>query len=361
MNVWRIRWRHAWLATGIAIAAPIVHAQSSLTLYGIADAGVLYTSRSTGTTARQFSFADGGWSSDILGFRGAEDLGGQLQAQFDLQSGYGLGAGGFKFSNGGLFGRQSWVGLASDRYGTVKAGMQFSPFFLAIAATDPRGFAQVGSGLITYADNFSQTGVFSGNSVSYASPLLGGLQASASYTFGGVPGDFANGRQYSGRVQYTLSGFVLNVAILKSEGGNGAGVPPATNLPAWGRTIGVSYTFGGLTARASFTSYKRGGLQELGNTNVYAAGLSYLPVPEWLISGGVWVSRDRNNDANNSVLASAGAQYLLSKRSSLYAQLAWVNNHGVMGTGLAVSGTNNLAGLPAGPAVAANIGMKHTF
>ncbi|MGU7783289.1 porin [Burkholderia sp. PU8-34] len=353
--------RVACFATSIAGLGTVAHAQSSLTIYGITDASILYSSHSTGTKAKQFSFADGGWSPDIFGLKGSEDLGGGLKAQFDLQSGIGLGTGAFKFSNGGMFGRQAWVGVSSNNIGTVKAGLQFSPFFQSISGTDPRGFAQFASGLIAYADNIGQTGVFSSNTVSYTSPSIAGVQVSGAYALGGVAGEFANGRQYSGRLLYDMNGLQINAAFLKSEGGNNPSVPAATNLPVWGRMVGASYTIGSLTMRAAFMSFKRGNQHVLGNTNVYGAGGWYYLTPFWLANAGVWFSRDQNNGANHSILAGVGMQYLLSKRTSLYTQVGWVRNHGVMGTGLAVSGTNNIAGLPAGTAEAVNIGIKHTF
>ncbi|CAE6797956.1 Outer membrane porin protein 32 [Paraburkholderia aspalathi] len=116
--------------------AQSAHAQSSVTLYGIVDGSILYTNKTLNATTgqnagRQYSFTDSGLSGSRFGLRGAEDLGGSMRAIFELESGISIANGAFSNSNGNAFGRQAWVGVDS-RYGTVKAGLQFSPFFLVL-------------------------------------------------------------------------------------------------------------------------------------------------------------------------------------------------------------------------------------
>ncbi|MCM3060955.1 porin, partial [Bacillus subtilis] len=106
----------------------IAHAQSNVTLYGVVDAGVMYTSRTfdAGTGAsgpHQVSATDGGISGSHFGITGAEDLGAGTKAIFTLESGFTTNNGALGNSNGNLFGRQAFVGL-SGHFGTVKAGLQ---------------------------------------------------------------------------------------------------------------------------------------------------------------------------------------------------------------------------------------------
>ena len=99
--------------------AGVAHAQSSVTLYGVADAGLLYTNNVKGDHVYQLSTAN----SSRWGLRGSEDLGGGLSAIFTLENGYTIGTGGM--SQGGLlFGRKAFVGLSSKTYGTWTAGRQ---------------------------------------------------------------------------------------------------------------------------------------------------------------------------------------------------------------------------------------------
>ncbi len=106
-----------------------------------------------------------------------------------------------------------------------------------------------------------------------------------------------------------------------------------------------------------FVNYK---VARAANNNVYSGGLDYLPRPDIDLNGGVWVTSDRDHTVNHSLLASIGAQYLISKATTLYAQLAVVNNHGAMNTGLSVSSLKPLYGAQ-GTTTGVDIGMRHTF
>ena len=145
--------------------------QSSVTLYGVVDAGILYTTKAidpkTGLNAgHQVSMVTGGMTPSLFGLKGAEDLGGGVKALFTLESGIDVSNGGYADSNGNLFGRQAWVGIESN-YGTVKAGVQFSPFVLSLIATDARSVSYFGSGVPIYVGGVLVTGIFNANAISY--------------------------------------------------------------------------------------------------------------------------------------------------------------------------------------------------
>ena len=102
------------LSLALLGAAGAAHAQSSVTLYGIADAGFLFNNNVKGSKLYGLSSAN----SSRWGVQGTEDLGGGLKAFFTLENGYTLGTG--ALSQGGLeFGRKAFVGLKSDTYGAV--------------------------------------------------------------------------------------------------------------------------------------------------------------------------------------------------------------------------------------------------
>ena len=341
------------------LACTASHAQSSVTLFGLIDTGLLYTSKSlnakTGMNAgKQFSLIDGGSSYSQFGFMGTEDLGGGLKAKFKLESGISVANGGIDHCNGNLFGCEAWVALENN-YGQLKAGLQFSPFFLALYESDPRGMSFFGSGGVTLVDNLLGTGIFTSNAVSYATPNLWGLQAVMLYSFGGEPGNFQAGRQYAASLKYEYGAFMVNAAIFDGNGGGANQTPTPTTLEAEGRTLGASFKFGSLTAKASFVNYKVAGSF---NNNVYGGGLSWYILPTLDLDGGVWITSDRNHTANHSVLAALGASYYVSKRTALYAQVATVNNHGAMNTGLSVNGALYS---PQGTTVGATLGIRHAF
>nr|WP_245643934.1 porin [Paraburkholderia oxyphila] len=341
------------LATGVA------QAQSSVTLYGVVDSGLLYTSKAVGTTpgqnaGKQISLIEGGVSPSVFGLTGAEDLGGGLKVSFKLESGISVANGGLADCNGNLFGCQAWMALDSA-YGTIKAGLQYSPLFIALYESDPRDFSLFGSGLVNMGDNVLGTGIENSNALSYTSPTIAGLQASVMYALGGTPGDFQAGRQYSASVKYELGGFMINAAIYDGNSGGNAQTPVPTTVEYEGRTIGTAYKIGALTAKLSFVNYKVAGSF---NNNVYGGGLDYHVTPALDLNGGVWVTSDRNHTANHSVMGALGADYSLSKRTMLYAQAGAVNNHGAMNTGISINGA--LYGTT-GTTVGAVLGMRHTF
>jgi predicted porin len=334
-------------------------AQSSVTLFGVLDGGLLYTNKTldpiTGQNAgKQFSAIDGGSYYSQFGLIGTEGIGGEVKVKFRLVSGISIANGGLAHCNGNLFGCEAWVAMEGPP-GEIKLGLQFSPFFRAVYESDPRSLSLFGSGGIPLVDNVLGTGIFNANALSYTSPSLSGLQASVMYAFGGAPGNFQAGRQYSASLKYQLGGLTINAAIYDGNSGGTVQTPISTTVQYEGRIVGVGYRFGALTAKASFVNYKVAGSF---NNNVYGGGLDWYVLPTLDVNGGVWVTSDRNRTANHSVLAALGTNYLLSKATTVYAQAGVVNNHGAMNTGLSMTGA--LYEVP-GTSVGAVVGIRHTF
>ncbi|MFL9871337.1 porin [Paraburkholderia megapolitana] len=339
----------------------LAHAQGSVTLYGIVDTGILYTSKTLnaqtgGNSGRQFSLLDSGLSGSRFGIKGVEDLGSGLRAAFDLESGINTTNGGLANSNGNLFGRQAWVGL-SGGFGSVKAGVQYSPFALAAIDSDARDISYFGSGAVNYIANVYTTGLFASNAISYTSPVIAGLQGSAMLALGGQAGNFQAGRQYSARLNYNLSGLSVNAALFSGNAGGTAATTPVPSTVAFtGRMIGAGYKFGSLTVKASFTNYKLAGSFD---NRVYGGGFSYAISSVLDVDAGVWFTSDGNDTTNHSIMAAAGTKYYLSKRTTLYGQVGVVNNHGNMNSGLSIN--DGVLHEVAGTTTGVNVGIRHTF
>ena len=77
------------------LAASVVgaHAQSSVTLCGIVDAGISYFSNTA--TQGRVDFGSGDAFGDRWGMKGNEDLGGGRSAIFQLENGFNIGTGAF--------------------------------------------------------------------------------------------------------------------------------------------------------------------------------------------------------------------------------------------------------------------------
>ena len=349
------------IVAGIAmlIFASVGRAQSSVTLYGLLDAGLLYTSKTENSatgqnSGKQFSLIDAGSVPSEFGLAGVEDLGGGLKAKFKIESGISMSDGGVGISNGNFFGRQAWVSLENN-LGELKTGLQFSPFFLALYKLDPRGLSTFGSSSNIYSDSVVATGVFDSNAVSYTSPVIAGFQGSVLYAPGGEAGDFSAGRNYSAYLTYFNGPLMIDAAFYDGNSGGTGQTPIPSTIEFFGRMLGASYKFGKLTVNASFTSYKIAGSF---TNNVYGGGGSYNITPTFNVNGGVWYTIDRNNSSNHSILGAVGVQEYLSKSTSVYTQIGIVNNHGAMDTGLSINGATQEV---AGTTVGAVVGIRHLF
>lgn len=84
--------------------AGVVHAQSSVSLYGVVDEGLTYTNNVGGN--HRVGLDSGILQANRFGFVGSEDLGGGLQAIFQLENGFN-GSNGALGQGGRLFGRQA--------------------------------------------------------------------------------------------------------------------------------------------------------------------------------------------------------------------------------------------------------------
>lgn len=229
------------------IAVPAM-AQSSVTLYGLIDEGLNYTSNIQGHKAYQLQ--SGTMQGSRFGLRGSEDLGGGLKAIFQLENGFNASTG--KLGQGGLmFGRQAWVGLASDQYGSITMGRQYDSVVNYLAQTTANG-AWGGSNFSHPYDNDNTDNSFRiNNTAKYTSPLIAGFKFGGTYSFSNDT-NFANNRAYSAGAQYTVGGLLLAAAFLESNnpsssaGGaiNNGGDENfvGTKLRIFG--AGATYTFG---------------------------------------------------------------------------------------------------------------------
>ncbi|MBB5471145.1 hypothetical protein HDG32_007301 [Paraburkholderia sp. CI2] len=114
------------LAGGALLCGGVAYAQSSVTLYGVLDAGLLYASHypaANGSNAGHiYAFNDSGTWATSFGLRGMEDLGGDTRMECRIESGVSLGTGAFSNSNKNAFGRQTYLSMDNDDYGKLTAG-----------------------------------------------------------------------------------------------------------------------------------------------------------------------------------------------------------------------------------------------
>ena len=165
-------------AAASIMSAP-VFAQSTVQIYGVIDQAITSTSqsgRSTVTTLR-----NSGYTTERLGFKGSEDMGNGLHANFMLEMGPNSSNGYYDSSaTGQFFQRTSTLGLSSANWGSVNFGRQYTPDFSVQAANDIFRVAGVGS--IYSLTNVGITRA--SNSIRYDSPSMNGFSIAAMYGMG---------------------------------------------------------------------------------------------------------------------------------------------------------------------------------
>lgn len=375
----------------------IAHAQSSVTLYGIIDEGLLFSTNSAGE--RQYALQSSVLQASRWGLRGTEDIGGGYKAIFVLEGGFDPSTG--KLGQGGLlFGRQAYVGVSSP-FGTVTLGRQYDSvvdFLGGLAVSN-----QWGGAIVDHAgdvDNFNNSARVN-NAIKYTSNTYSGFKADALYSLGGVPGAISRNQIYSIGAGYSQGPIVFGVGYLNVRNPNvsffgnstsGTASPTTANIAspiysgfASARTyqniaVGASYTFGLATVGANFSNVRFDGLGDLGSgpnpsptlhhsgvaiLNNTEASFRYQLTPATLLG----VAYEHTNVSSVSGLEGsqynqfeAGADYFLSKRTDVY----------VIGVFQKASGTNSRGQ----PAVAAlnlltpssndrqgvvRVGIRHKF
>ncbi|MDR6537797.1 porin [Variovorax soli] len=404
------------LALSALAAAGSAAAQSSLTVFGVIDAGVSHystKSRSWGLappqqiTHSQTVLSNSGYNSSRLGFRGTEDLGGGLAASFWLEAPVANDSGATGIAN---FGRRSTVSL-SGPFGEVRLGRDYTPSFWNDGVFDPFGVNGVGTNLIAVVNSnlaasraLATGGPLNGglsaatdsylrtsNAIGYfLPPGLGGFYGQVQYAFhenvdtGGLPGSPSQrGRYAGGRAGW--SNAQADVAL-------GYGESTLTSTFTGGEKIkslnlGGSYDFGMVKVFGEWSRVRdvRDGAAALAPrlTDRYdgvMAGVNVPVGPGVIRASLARVNFDNGNglpdsDASVNKLA-LGYVHHLSKRTALYATVTRIrvhnghNNPTVMGvTPLVLSlpavlpqpGYISTGGLEPRSAMGYDFGIRHAF
>jgi predicted porin len=245
-------------ATLLSVATAPAMAQSSVTLYGVIDEGFNYTNNVTGKKVYELQ---SGWAQGSRwGLKGAEDLGAGVKAIFQLENGFNVNNG--KLGQGGLmFGRQAYVGLESDQYGTLTLGRQYDAVVDYLAQTTANGNWAGYMFTHPYDNDNTDNSFRVNNTVKYASPSFGGFQFGGNYSFSNNTG-FATNRQYSVGAQYANGGLLIAAAYLQANNPSSTSTGAindsgdenflASRLRIFG--AGINYTFGSATLGFAYTN-----------------------------------------------------------------------------------------------------------
>lgn len=240
-------------ACALLACAGAAQAQSSVTLFGLIDGGV-YRKQLAGETARMTQHS-GGMTTSFFGFRGNEDIGNGVKASFMLTGFFNSDTGASGRGPGDpMWSRSAWVGVGSDRLGTVRLGRQSAVAYQNLLRYSPfdNSTAFGPSALHTYIPSVAQPMMTSSgatdtgwsNAVSYTSPSWGGVVLTGMV---GIGESTADGNRSTLGVNYQTDGpWAAGVVVEQIDRANLNFSKPPTNLPiSRSRVVnaGTSYDF----------------------------------------------------------------------------------------------------------------------
>ena len=342
------------IALAVLAASGAAMAQSSVTLYGVADAFVGSKKLSTVTVVngnqlaitknRQTVIDSSGLNGSRWGLRGAEDLGNGMKAVFVLESGLNIDTGAAASATS-MFNRQAFVGLDSSSFGSVSLGRHYSAYetvrsgFLSAQgngtsfdATNGTQFTAANlAPVVAYANAavptvaqataaaaalnttlVSRIGAWAGyqtridNSVRYATPNFSGFSAEVVYGLG---------ENKTAAVDATKN---ISASLKYANGPIGVAVGHATDELAAGfkvknTGIGGSYDFG---VAKPFLSFNEAKITGLAKQQEWAVGVRAPIGATTLVAQ---YAQSKGDDLGKNQSLGLEAQYSLSKRTTAYA------------------------------------------
>jgi len=317
------------IALAALAAAGVVSAQSSVTIYGLVDAGVASERSAAGVRLNKL---DGGITAGTrLGFRGTEDLGGGLKAGFVAETGFAVdtNAGSPNWGSGGNFmGRQAFVSLDGG-FGGLRLGRQYTPGYVTLGSIDPfsNGYYSQARNLFDDLGGYGAANARTGNgrannAIQYSTPNLAGFSANVLYGLGEVAGNNSASRVVGFSAAYA------NGPLLVAYAYNKANNPTAADSRK-DNLLGATYDFGVVKAHLGFGRGKNNataaGTTQFGDARNALVGLT-VPVGPGAIKASYVRHDDRSLVNADARQVGIGYDYNLSKRTKVYANYARMSN-----------------------------------
>jgi predicted porin len=244
----KARHRHQAALLAVAVSAATLYsasaaAQSSVTLFGVVDEGIRYTTHANPQGDSQVQLANGA-SESLWGLKGTEDIGGGTKVVFQLENR-------FLPNNGQTdpaypFFNTAFVGVQSNTYGKLTMGRQINPLADAVVS------AYITNAWLPTFYQFRPEvmmaqGVWTSNMVKYAARWQY-LTTEVSYAFGGNAGAFGSGSQIGASMIF-LPGAPVRLAAAYLDSRDA--VNASAHLKSW--TAGGAYVFGDTTVNAGWS------------------------------------------------------------------------------------------------------------
>ena len=304
------------IALAVMVASGAALAQSSVTLYGVADAGIGKIESGSGgkspandaSNKTEFLSASKMNNGDSrLGVRGVEDLGGGLKAGFTFETGLDLDNGAATSSAFWSRGANLWLG---GGWGRFTMGREYPASYDAGRAWELTGAANYS--VISNTYGWAGAGSRNNSQFKYTSPNFGGFSAMIGYMLKADNGDRA---KWDLGLKYANGPIGVGLGVNKVKDGK-------TNY-----ALGGKYNFGSFALAASYNQTSSGSLRRRGYSLGGQAKFNAFTVT-------LDLTRDSKNEIGgkkftNGVLE---GKYALSKRTFVYAaylRLDGDNNYGI--------------------------------
>jgi len=364
-------------------------AQSSVTVYGLLDGGLVTqsveyaaarTKQSLNTVGgQQSSNGSGTLNGSRLGFRGVEDLGNGTTAGFVMEVGVAYNgtnslsaaaateAISTSIGNTALFGntRQAYGSLANKGFGEVRVGTQDTLTKVNTETFDPLG----GASITGASSLYQQSHQTRANALTYIAPAMAGttvrLQMQNDQTTTNSAGIGRTNSAFNADAIYRAGQLMVGGSYQNMSNANiVAGANNSINpMAANGATalnggiqyynLGASYDFGVVKPSVLYYNQKMTGITTA-STGIMSGTLLGLTIPvtnTFSILGSYTMGKVNNNNAalyNTNAQQVAGV-YTLSKRTNLYAI------YGATNFVTKVTTTSDVNFLSYG------VGMRHSF
>jgi predicted porin len=314
------------LAVLALVASTAAMAQASV--YGSVDAGV---SQIDGGKTTFGGF--GNWAGNVMGVNASQDLDNGMKASANFELGYDIGSGN-NGANGGVaagnpfFNRKANASLSGE-FGTVTAGLQFTPFVGAAiggsAITNNQSFYVTSLGLA--GSNVSgaggatanpSTGFFIPNAISYSTPSIGGFSAKV---LGQVTGTTSNTNDTNDNkytayaASYAMGDATINAGYQKRDGAFAAATAAtgATNYSSM--ALSGSYAMGATTLGAGYISHEINPTISTSSKVNVIYGIVSQKVSDTLIAS---LGYAQNNATTKASMLNIGLQYNLNSKGTTY-------------------------------------------
>jgi predicted porin len=321
-----------------AAAAPSVHAQSTVSVYGLMDAYIEHRSNMTANGDGRWLVNSGGMNTSRVGFRGTEDLGGGLKALFQLESEVNVDTG--QAAGGGSFwSRQANVGLEDSTLGRLVIGRSYSTTYDFLLPFDPMAYAPNYSWATTAgaAGGGATGGARKDGMVTGVSNLLKYRVALGPVMLGATHGL----REGTGSKVWALAGSYSSGPLAFVLAWDRVEAAPVAAGIDKARSVHLGATYGVTDAVKLFAAIRdfkktyavagAGGSKDESRT--WWLGASFLATPALTLTAAYYKQDIRSGKTtggiNDPSLLALRARYALSKRTDLYTALG----HGRADTG----------------------------